>query len=232
MSKKIDRATHGPGLTEIVLGVVLSVLLGVVIAAALLILRPVVTAKETPKEPARGAVYYIEGSKDATKGRTGLAKRKSFAEGQSVTLSEDEINTILGAKPEAAAPGAPAKGADKGKEAPPPASDDTLALGTPNVRIKDGDLQFGVPVTINALGLGQKVIVQAHGGFVKTDNGFVYEPTSIYFGSCPVHRLPFLAGYVRSKALGRQQIPEDIKASWAKLSNVALEGSTLKLTMP
>jgi hypothetical protein len=237
MSAKINRATHGPSMTEIVLGVVLSVILGVAIAAALLILRPVETVKELPKEPAKNVVYYIEGSKDSTKGRAGLAKRKSFAEGQSVTLTEDEINAVLGAQPNAVTPGAPGKTPEKpkdakGKEAPPPASDEMLALGAPNVRIKEGDLQVGVPITINALGLGQKVIVQAHGGFVKTDSGFVYEPSTLYFGSCPVHRLPFLSGFVRKKAIDGQPIPEDIKTSWAKLANVAIEGSTLKLTMP
>jgi hypothetical protein len=234
MSAKINRAMHGPSLTEIVLGVVLSVILGVALGATVLILRPVETVKEMPKEPAKNVVYYIEGSKDSGQGRAGLAKRKSFAEGQSVTLTEAEINAVVGAKPDAAAPGAPAKAPQpqKGKDAPAASSDETLALGTPNVRIKDGDLQLGVPVTINALGLGQKVIVQAHGGFVKSDGGFVYEPSSIYFGSCPVHRLPFLSTFVRNKAIASQPVPEDIKASWAKLTNVAIEGNTLKLTMP
>jgi hypothetical protein len=230
MSTKIDRAKHGPSMTEIILGVVLSVLLGIVIGAVLLILRPVVVAKEVPKEPAKGAVYYIDGSKDSTKARESLAKRKAFADGQSVTLNEEEINAVVGGPPAAGAPPAPAKALDKGKAVP--ASDETLALGTPTVRIKNGDFQVGVPVTVNALGLGQKVIVQAHGGFVKEDGGFVYEPSSVYFGSCPVHRLPFLADYVRKKALSGYPIPEDIKTSWAKLSNVAVEGNTLKLTMP
>jgi hypothetical protein len=107
-----------------------------------------------------------------------------------------------------------------------------LATGTPNVRINGGEMQVGVPVTVNALGLDQKVIVQARGGFVKKENGFAYEPSSIYFGSCPVERLPFLSNYVRNKALALQTLPEDIKTSWAKLTNVAIEGNALKLTMP
>ncbi len=249
MSKKIDRAAHGPSLAEIVIGVILSVVLGVLAGAVLLILRPVVVAKEMPKEKDRDprAIYYIEGSRDTAKAKQALAKRKAFVEGQSIVATEDEINTI--ANPTApATPAAGKAGEKKGpekkgdpkakekekeKEAPPPAnSDEMLAVGAPNVRLNGGDVQLGVPVTINALGLGQRVIMQAHGGFVKKDNVFVYEPETIYFGSCPIQRLPFLAGYLRGKVLDGVKIPEDIKASWAKVTNVAVEGNSIKLTMP
>jgi hypothetical protein len=243
MSKKIDRATHGPGPIEIVLGVLLSVVLGIVLGAVLLVLRPVVVEKEMPKEPVKGAVYYIEGSRDSSKAKQALAKRKAFVEGQSVSVTEAEINSLLASSTPPAAPSAATKGGDKAKtpekgkakEAPPgtaPASGETLAIGQANVRINGGELQVGVPVTLSALGLDQKVIVQARGGFVKKENGFVYEPSSLYFGSCPVQRLPFLADYVRNKALATQSIPEDIKTSWTKLANVSIEGNALKLTMP
>ena len=252
MSKKIDRAAHGPSLTEILLGVVLSVVLGVLAGAVLLILRPVVVAKEMPKEKDLDprAIYYIEGSRDTAKAKQALAKRKAFVEGQSIVVTEDEINSIANPAP-AAPPGAKAgdkkgpekkadpkakgkDGKEKEKEAPPPEanSGEALAVGAPNVRINGKDIQLGVPVTVNALGLGQRVIFQAHGGFVKKDNVFVYEPDTIYFGSCPIQRLPFLAGYVRNKVLDGVKIPEDIKASWAKVTNVAVEGNAVKLTMP
>src|SRR5829696_1419260 len=95
MSKKINRAAHGPSLVEIVLGVVLSIILGVALGAVLLVLRPISQVKEMPKEPAKGMVYYIEGSKDTSKGRQALAKRKAFVEGQSISVTEDEINSLI-----------------------------------------------------------------------------------------------------------------------------------------
>jgi hypothetical protein len=242
MSKKIDRATHGPGMVEIVLGVVLSIALGIALGAVLLVLRPTPTGKDIPKEPVKGVVYYVEGSKDSSKAKQALAKRKAFVEGHSVSVTEDEINSLINPSATATPPPPPAKAGEKakapekGKEAPSaaaaPGSDETIAVGQPNVRINEGVFQVGVPVTINALGLGQKVIVQARGGFVKKDNGFVFEPSSMYFGSCPLDKLPFLANYVQNKALAMQPIPEDIKTSWAKLANVAIENNTLKLTMP
>lgn len=232
MSKKIDRAMHGPSWAEVILGAVLSAVLGVVLGAALLVLREPV--KKMPKEPVRGAVYYIEGSKDPGKARQTLAKRKAFVEGQSIVVTEDEMNSLVAA-PAPGTPGAPGpKGAQKGKEkaAPPADASETLALGAPNFRIADGKLQVGVPVTINAMDLGHQVIVQARGGFVKKGDMFVYEPDEIYFGSCPVQRLPFVSNYVREKVLAEQSLPEDIKASWKRLASVEIQGKTVKLTMP
>jgi len=245
MSKKTDRASHGPSLTEVVLGVVLSLAFGVALGAALLIARPVVVAKETPKDADPKAIYFIEGARDTAKARQALAKRKAFVEGQSVTVTEDEINALAAPAP-AAAPGAKAgekkadpkaktdpKAKEAEKAAPPPAAGDGMfAVGQPNFRVRDGKVQIGVPVTINALGLGEKVIAQARGGIVKKGDLFVFEAETLYLGSCPVQRLPFLAGYVREKFIASQAIPEDIKTSWAKLANVTIEGNAVKLTMP
>src|SRR5687768_17187418 len=121
MSIKIDRATHGPSWVEVILGAVLSAILGVALAAVLLIVRPVTPVKVMPKEADRDpkAVYYIEGSRDVTKGRQAPAKRKAFAEGQSVTVVEDELNALAAVQAIPAAPKADdkAKTAEKGAPA-------------------------------------------------------------------------------------------------------------------
>src|SRR5690349_8667857 len=133
MSRKIDRALRGPSWVEVILGALISLVLGVLIGALVLLFRPVVVVKEMPKEDARerDAVYFVEGSRDATKGREAAAKRKAFVEGQTVTVIEDELNALAGppatfARPkdgEKKAPPAPAK------EGAPAASDDMLAMG-------------------------------------------------------------------------------------------------------
>jgi hypothetical protein len=227
---KAERAIYGPSWAEVILGAALSAIVGVVLGALLLVLRPVAVVKEIPKEPERDAVYFVEGSRDAAKARQALAKRKGLVAGMSVTVNEDELNSLVTPAPGGPAPKAgDKKGAEKAAAA---ASDESFSLGTPNFRIDDGRLQVGVPVTINTLDLGRKVIVQARGGFVKKGDMFVYEPSELYLGSCPVQRLPFLSTYVRDKFLAGQPIPDDIKASWPKLTDVAIEGKTLKLTMP
>lgn len=245
MSKKTDRATHGPGWGEVIFGAVLSLALGIVLGAGLLILKPAVSVKEIPKEEERirGTVYYVEGAVGGN-ARQVAAKRKSFVEGQTVTVTESEINALTGAP--ATAPGAtpPAKGAEKAKapekgkaadKAAPPADasggDGMLAKGPPNVRIRGGVMQVGVPVTINVAGFSQKVLVQSRGVFVKEGDIFVYRPDELYFGSCPVHRLPVVSSYVHKKFLSEQAIPEDVATAWRKLANVTIEENKLKLAM-
>jgi hypothetical protein len=226
---KVDRAKHGPGWGEVIFGAVLSLILGVVAGAVLMIIKPVIVAKEPPKEPVAGAIYYIEGLRgDSAKARQALVKRKAFVAGQSVKVTEDEINSLTSS---AAAPVTTA--AKPGEPAPAPAkTNEMLATGQPNVRVRNGVLQVAVPVTLNVLGFEQKIIAQARGGFEKNGETFVYDPREIYLGSCPVQRLPFVAGYMRQKVISSQKIPEDIAAAWAKLADVKLEGNTLSLVMP
>ena len=119
--------------------------------------------------------------------------------------------------------------APKAGEAPPPV--ESLATGEVNFRIRDGELQISVPVTVNVAGLGEKYIVQARGGFVKDGDKVVYKPNALYVGSCPIERIPFVAGYVQDKFLGAQPIPEDIATAWAKVAGVTIEGSALTVTM-
>ncbi|PTX90772.1 hypothetical protein [Opitutus sp. ER46] len=222
---KIDRAVHGPGWGEVILGAVLSLILGIALGAILLILRPVVVAKELPKEPVPGKTYFVEGQRgDVARGKAVLARREALARGEPIRLTEADVNgLILALAPAtpAAKPGAPAA-------AP---SNETLAAGTPNVRIRDGVVQIGVPVTVNALGFQQKLIAQARGGFVKRGDVFVYDPSEIYLGSCPVQRLPFLASYVRRQVAASQSVPEDVVMAWSRLTRVTVEKDTLVLAM-
>ncbi len=238
MSKKVDRVVNGPGWGEVFLGAFLSLLLGAVLGAVLLVIRPVAQVKDLPKEADRvkNTVYYIEGSRDTGKARQALAKRKQFAEGQAVAVTEDEINSLMPAAntPAAAAPKAGAKKDEKKDEkaAPAaPASSDLLASAPPTVRIRDGVFQVGAPVTVNLMGLSHKVLVHGKGGFAKKGDVFVFAPDQLYLGSCPVQRVPFLGSYVMDKFVSSQTVPEDIATAWRKLTSVTVEGSTLKLAV-
>lgn len=236
MSTKVERAAHGPSWAEVIFGAILSVLLGVVLGAVLLIVKPVTQVKDLPKpeERVRGAVYFIEGSKDASKAKQALVKRKAFVEGQSVSITEEEINSLVAGAAAAAPAPAPAapKGGKAGEKKAEGAADSPLATGTPNFRVREGRLQIAVPVNVSVAGVGQKVLVQARGGIAKEGELFVFQPDELFLGSCPVQRLPFLASYVRGKFAEAQQIPEDIATAWRKLASVSIEDKTLKLTMP
>lgn len=216
---------RGPSWTEVIASAFLSVVLGVLIGAALLIAKPTITAKEFPKELVPGAVYFLEGSRDSGKARQVASKRKTFVEGGSVAVIEDELNALVAAS-------APPASAIKPGEKPAVPSTQTLEPGMPNFRIRGGELQVGVPITLNALGLNERVIAQARGIFVRQGTGFVFEPRTMYLGSCPLQRVPFLSGYVRKKILAFQTVPADLATAWSRLATVSIDDHTLKLGMP
>src|SRR5688500_4935516 len=121
-SRKIDRALRGPSVPEVVLGAALSLIVGIALGAALLVFRPVIAVKQMPKEDAivPDALYFVEGSRETSKARDAQAKRKAFVAGQSVSVVEDELNSLLGSATSLAAAD-PKKPAEKA-----PADDQTI----------------------------------------------------------------------------------------------------------
>jgi hypothetical protein len=231
MSRKLDRARYGPGWAEVTLGAVLAVALGVALAAAYFVFKPVVRVKELPKEPVAGMVYYIEGSRENSNARRLAAKEKLFVRGGSVVVNEDELNTAanpVAAPAPPAAPTAPTTG--PAPEVPAV----SLQPGPPSFRIRDGVMQITVPVRLRAdlAYLDQTVLVQMKGTFVRQGDTFAFVPKTASVGSCPVERLPMAMNFVVRKFLYSQPIPEDIAKAWGRLADVTIEGSTLRLTMP
>lgn len=231
MSKKTDRELNGPSWTEVILGAFLSLVLGVALAAVAMVLKPAAIVKELPKEPDPGVVYYVEGSRDTAKGRQAVAKQKAFLEGGSVVLNEDELNLLTAPS---STPLPPAKPAAKGAapEAPLPPAEAVVTAGAPNFRMRGEVLQVGVPVRLSVAGLDEKVVVQARGKFEKNGELFVFSPSEIYVGSCPLQRLPVVRSYLLKRFLAQATIPDDLAAAWRKLENVTVENGALHLTMP
>lgn len=222
--KKFDRLHYGPGWAEVILGAVLSMVVGVVLAAAYFVFKPVVRVKEIPKEPAADTVYYIEGSRDYSNARRLTAKEKFFVRGGTVVVNEDELNTAANPVTAPVTPGS--------EPAPPPTA--LLTPGTPNFHIQNGVMQITVPVRVkwDLAFLDQIVLVQARGGFARQGDTIAFVPKTMYVGSCPVERLPRAVDFVMKKFFDTQPIPPDIAAAWGKLADVTIEGSTLRLTMP
>ncbi len=225
MSRKVD--SGGPSWTEVIIGAVLSFVLGVALGAAYLVFKPVATVKTLPKDLAADMVYYIEGSHDTSKAKLAAAKQRDLVQGHSIVLTEDELNAIL-------APSTPvAPAATPGKPGAPAAAAPAAQMLTPeapNFRVRDGVMQIGLPVRIAAFGwLDQTVILQARGTFTKSGDTFVFEPSEFYVGSCPVERLPAVQSAIFKRAVAAA--PAEMTAAWSKLTDVAVEGSTLKLAV-
>ena len=225
--KKIEKALYGPSLTEVALGAVLGLIAGVLAACVYLVFKPVMPVKEMPKEPVRGTVYFLTGGESGAKNRAWSAKQKQFVAGTSITVVEDELNAWA-VSAFAAAPAAP-KAGDKPADASS-ALNGIFNPGTPNFRIKDGKMQIGFKCILNWYGLTKEVMVVTTGEMVKSGDKFVFNAQTVYLGSCPVHLLPSIAGPLVSNLIEKKKAPDAINSAWAKLTDVTIEGNTLKLT--
>jgi hypothetical protein len=227
------KVQKGPSWFEVGLGAVLSVLLGIVLGAAYLVEKPVAKVTSIPKDAPTDAVFYIEGSRDS--GGVVEQKRKEFASGQSVTVSEGELNGFISSYSKVSAPPPPPPAAKPGDKAPPPApsSDQKiLDVGVLNTRITGGKLQLGTSVTVSLFGFSTSVIVQATGTISRSGSGFVFDPERFYVGGCPMTRLLIVKDYAMKKLLFAQPPPDDVVAAWSKLSDVTLSGTSMTLKMP
>jgi hypothetical protein len=219
MNKKVQRALYGPGIVEVLLSAVLSLVLGVVLAGLYLVFKPVSVVDKLPAADKReeGMVYYVQGTKAEGMGGQLLRKQQLFLEGSSVVLNENELNTWM-----ASSNTAPKKPADP--KAP--------AANVLNFHIDKGVLQVGLPYTVDLLGLSGAVIIQMQGTFAKEGDEFAYEPSTIYIGSLPAQRIPMLLTLIKKKIYSTQELPDDLAAAWKKLANVSIEDTKLRLTMP
>lgn len=235
--KKVEKALYGPSTTEVALGAVLGLALGVVVACVYLVFKPISVVKEMPKEPVRGVVYYVPGSESGARNKAWGAKQKQFTGGAGVELIEDELNawaaatfsaapapapTPKGGKPATPAPAAPAAAAPEGGIFQPAA---------PNFKIADGKLRIGFKCVLNWYGLTHEVFVVTTGDFKRSGDKFEFRPETLYLGSCPLHLLPSVANPLFAHLLGKKTVPDEIKSAWAKLGDVTIEGSVLKLAV-
>jgi len=254
VSSKIERAKYGPGVLEVILGALLSLILGAVLAVCYLILQPVQIGKTPDKEQPTSPVIYVKGGQDEDRSKQWLRKKQLFTENSSVEVNEDELNAWITAgttpvppkpadvkKPEQPAddkksdPKAKDKKPEPPPTPPPPAGPtETLQFGSPNFHIENGVLQIGREgeLNIDMVGLKLPFVIQASGRFTKTPEGFVFVPDQFYIGCCPLHKLPGVAGFVVDRLLANEKLPDDVSAALKKLADVAVEGDTLKLTMP
>lgn len=210
-----NKLQRGPTWLEVGVGAVLAVVLGVVLGALYLVTRPVTKVKEIPKDAPSGAVYFIEGARQFNNA-TADEKRKQLVAGSSIALDEGELNAFFNT-------------ATKGAKPDP---DAMLTLSNLNARIKGGRLQLADTVSYNIFGFMGDIIVQANGTIARHGDHFEYDPETLLVGGCPLQRLPFVRAWALKRFLLASAPPDDVAGAWAKLSDVSIEGSLLRLKMP
>ena len=209
-------ARNAPSTLEIVLGSILSVILGVFLASVFLACRPMKVVNEIPKEPEEGVVYFLEGSKDYEASRRWAFKHDVFVKGQSVQVTEGELN-FWGTSVYPPVP----------KDKP---SDATFSFGTPQFHIQDDELKIGTLCTFNFFGLFRHQFpVQVAGGFVKNGDHYAFKPREVVVGALPAQRLGPIGTLIYRQVVNAFVPPEDVAAAWNKLTDVHVEGNELIL---
>ena len=220
-NKRIDRERYGPGLFEVLIGSLMGIALGAVIAALHLTFKPVAMVSK-PVEPATvGEVYFLQGTRITAKSLQWRRKTQFLTEGGSadLSLSEDELN--------AWAASATAKVTNKLGVIP--------AIVTPQLvdfHIRDGVLQVGVVSKFEALEYSQPLVMQARGKFTRGPNGFEFIADELFIGSLPLHMVTGLPQIIIQRAVAAQAIPAELLEAWKKLTLVAVEGDSLHIVVP
>ncbi len=229
-----------PGLIEIILGSLLSVLLGAVVAATILLLKPVDILKELPKDKTLDAtkIYYLEGRKDYVAGQKWRFKRDSLTQGHTIRVTEDELNAWI----ENIYPLLPieTKAPVKNKAKAPAAAGEAAAqpliqAGTPNFRVSTDTLRIGVIYYINVFGYPFQLVAQTAGTFEKPrrDDDLIYfKPSIFYIGSLPIHKLLMLKPLLFAQVVDGYEFPNDLVEVWKKLEGVRVENRELVLALP
>lgn len=234
---------RAPGLVEIIIGSILSVVLGALLAATILIVKPVEVLKEPPKEVEAGKIYYFAGSKDWNAGQQWRFKKDSLAQGHSVRVSEDELNAWV----ENIYPMLPVetvRPAPKGKDGKTPARKPSakngeagppIQTGTPNFRLMGDTMKIGVTYYVDLFGWWSfSVVAQTEGTFIKPKRGdapIYFQPDSLYVGSLPIHKLLVARPIVFSQLVNTFEFPADLKQTWAKCAEVKIENRQLVLKL-
>jgi hypothetical protein len=213
----------GPSWFEVGFGAFLAVILGLLLGTLYLVTKPVITAKDIPKDAPSGAIYYLEGARSASAASV-EESRKKFLAGESVDVTEADVNVLIGD-----AGTTPKSGEKPGDKS---AADKMITPGTLNTRIRGSTIQFAAPVDYNVFTIMGTIIVQTTGSFEKRGNTFVYIPDSVLVGGFQVGRIPFVKDMVLSRLLFARPVPDDMANAWGKLGAISIDGSTLRLKMP
>jgi len=221
MAKSLDQ--KDPGLAGVIIGAMLSVVLGAVLAGFHLVFKPVEIVKVPPKDPVAGVRYYVEGGGAAAAGKAWERKTEALATGRGeVGFEEGDLN--------AWAQGT-FKSTPEAEEAKKNATF-LLAPGTPNLRLVGNELQLGTVAEFIYFGSVNKLVVQARGGFESTGEGWRYAPKEVYLGCLPVHRIPALLELVAARFGAPGGLPPEVVTVLARATAITVTPEELVVRVP
>jgi len=221
--KKKKQESEGNFAASAVLGAV-AAFCGLLLGIFTLAIKPVAEVREMPTEEniKPKTVYYVLGNDRG--GDDYKRKEKAFLDRKPGTLilSEEELNrwaadTFKFAKP--------TKAEDE------PAGMILMSPSAPNFRIKDGVMQIGLSVEVEAFGVSQKMRYFAKGVFEPSGAGYAFTPEMAYLGSAELPPVG-VGSFVGGTLFGIFQNTERYAAlheAWISLAGVQMDGSKLLL---
>jgi hypothetical protein len=213
----------GPKPVEIAVAAVLSLVVGVLGAAAFLAFQEPEKAEKMPAEEDRvfGIVYYVPGSMGNQNHAAWAAKREAVIRGRSgtVPLVAEELNQWVA------------------KEYPNKESAGDkpvlhVSPGTPTFRIDEGAFNIMIPLEWSVFGMSHEFRSQAWGDFVQKKGVYSFDAARVYIGSMPVPNVFGMSASVVRKVLGGFDISEDLYAGWSSLESVSVKDDTRQLVIP
>lgn len=222
MATAANDEQKGPRPVEIAIAAVLSGILGVVGAAAFLVLQTPETVSELPEPEDRelGRLYVVDGKQGDASDDTWEAKLRDIEEGSSgdVELVEEELNRWAAENLQAE-------------------DDDDREKGflhvepdTPRFRIADNVLTVSAPLTWSVFGNTRTFDSQKSGSFTRRGDTYVLDQGRLYVGSCPIPG--FLGNRLLRDVVAFYNISDELRDGWAALESVAIEDESLKLVIP
>lgn len=220
MAINLDRKS--PGVVGIVFGATLSVALGALLGLLNLVAQPVEIVRALPKEPVAGLLYYVKG--DATGiGRAWEVKADQLAAGRAGVFgfSETDLNAWSGATFEEV------KIEQTEKE-----NSAMMIAGTPNFRLVEREVQVGTVNQLVFFGAEASLVLQARGGFVRTNGRWVFQPSEAYLGGLPLHRAPVLAELVARRFGPTGTVPAAVEKVLASADKLEISEGELLVRLP
>lgn len=223
MASLADRKS--PGVTSVFIGAVLSIVVGGLLAAVHLVSLPVEVLRTAPKEaPDKEARVFIAGQAGSSAGRAWQAKRDALAAGTSgrQAFSEAELNAWSEATFEAA------------KLNKDDAADRMVLVtgGIPDFRIDGSALQLGMVNKVHLPGFAEApLVLQARGGFVRTNAGWTFAPTEARLGALPLHKIPALLSLVAERFVAKP-FPAEVQRALQNAHEIAVREGSLVIGLP
>jgi hypothetical protein len=212
-------------LADLVVGIVL----GVLIAAAWLITKPVIEVE--PGMPAAGPkagaaadrhrVQFVHGRMAPVRNADWVAKEKAFAARTpgSMQLLEQEVNRWF----------AQTCG-DADRSVKWPSFGIEINPEVPTVRFDGSLTQIAMPVTLAVMGAQRKIVLQAWGQFVSRGGAQAFVPERLCVGSCPVPA-DFGGAWLYDRIARSLAVSDDVAKSWAAVGSIRVEDGRMRMTI-